>query len=101
MFRDHPLLVHNGTHSWPPVWTQGYAPTAKRVTGEIGVLKHVTTHPALRNKVYLIVEHEGERYTGCLMMDDTTFCAQITHLLHFFPGRAIKEIGDLDLGHLL
>jgi hypothetical protein len=73
----------------------------KTVTGEVGILRHVMTHSRLPNQCYLIIEYEGERYTGCLIMDDIAFLEQLCHLLEFYLGRPIQEIGDLDVSHTL
>ena len=99
-FRDHPLLSHRGVPAWPPAWTQsdaGYRTQTKTLRGEIGILKHVLTHDAMPNKCFLVIEHEGERWMGCLLISDRMFCDQICDLLKTHLGRSIKEIGDLDL----
>ena len=69
----------------------------KKLRGEIGILKHVIKHDAMLNKGFLVMEHEGERWMGCLIIDDHAFCEQISDLLRTQLGRSIKEIGDLDL----
>lgn len=99
--RDHPLMSYRGIRNWPPVWTIGYAWRFKTVTGEVGTLKHVMTNPQIPKSCFLVIEHEGSSYTGCLLLNEATFCQQITRLLEFHVGRSIKEIGDLDVSHTL
>jgi hypothetical protein len=83
--------------NWPPVWTHGYSRFVKTVTGEVGILKHVAIHDQMPSRCYLITEHEGERYTGCLLFDDSIFCHQMRRILEDHIDRSIREIGDLDL----
>ena len=99
-FRDHPLMSHHRVPSWPPTWTQSDAAMrteVKSLRGEIGILRHVLRHDAMPNKCFLVIEHEGERWMGCLLVEDRAFCEQICDLLRTQLGRSIKEIGDLDL----
>jgi hypothetical protein len=94
-------MTYGGLRNWPPVWTHGYAREVKSITGEVGVLKHVMRHTEMPTKCYLVIDYEGERYTGCLLFDDASFCKHIEALLEDFLGYSIKEIGDLDLSHTL
>jgi len=98
--RDHPLMSYRGVPTWPPTWTQNDAyriDARRKLRGEIGILKHVIEHDALPNKGFLVIEHEGERWMGCLLIEDRMFCEQTCDLLKTHLDRSIKEIGDMDL----
>ena len=45
--------------------------------------------------------HLGERYIAVLAFDDVVFTKQLYSILEQNIGRTIREIGDLDLSHLL
>jgi hypothetical protein len=95
--REHPLMSYRGIPNWPPVWSRGYFDQAKTVHGEVGILKGIVTHEALPNRCYLAIDHEEREYVGSLLFDDAAFCSQVAHLLEFYRGCSIKEIGDVDL----
>jgi hypothetical protein len=99
--RDHPLMSHRGVRSWPPVWSQVTDSGNKTVRGELGVLRYVHANPSISNKCFLVIEHEGEKYVGCIIFDDQAFCVQLTTFLRTQTGRTIREIGDLDLSQTL
>ena len=73
----------------------------KSLTGEIGVLTYIYANPNASNKCYLIIDHEQERYTGCLIFNDRSVCAQISRLLREHIGRPIEEIGNWDVSRTL
>jgi hypothetical protein len=88
--------------NWPPVWTWIDGREDKRPRGEIGTLKAVTlTKLKPANCCYLYIDHEVSSYVGCLLFDDSVFCAQITKLLQGYLKRPIAEIGSIDLTHTL
>ncbi len=64
--------------------------------GEIGRLKNILPN-SNSDKCFLLIEHEGEGYIGCLFFEDAIFCSQIISIIKTHIGRTIKEIGDLDL----
>jgi hypothetical protein len=94
-------MQYRGIPSWPPVWSLTRTGGAETRRGEIGILTHVVPNHALTNRCYLIIEYERERYMGCLLVDNISFCSLVGTLLQEHIGRSIKEIGDLDLGHTL
>ena len=99
--RSHPLMSQFGVPNWPPVWKPANPRDDKpSLKGEIGELKYVLYQSA-GNKCFLIMTHEGGGYVGALLFDDGSFCQQIGKILETYTGRTIKEIGDLDLSHLL
>lgn len=79
------------------MWTCAAKNGAKTVTGEVGVLTYVYANSRVSNKCYLIIEHEQQKYIGCLIFDDRSFCEQVSLLLRRQVGRTIQAIGDLDL----
>lgn len=100
--RDHPLLSYRDMPSWPPVWSWIDGNENKKPKGEVGVLIEVKLsiiEPP--NKCFLVIDHDGSNYMGCLLINDLPFCAQIAELLQDHYGRSIKEIASLDLGHTL
>ena len=48
-----------------------------------------------------MIAHDGVGYIGALLFDEGLFCQQMGKILETYIGRTIKEIGDLDLSHLL
>jgi len=48
-------------------------------------------------KCFLIMEHEGRKYIGTLLVGDLVFCREIYTLLVEHRGKPIKDIGDTDL----
>jgi hypothetical protein len=99
--RDHPLMVRkSGIVSWPPQW-QPVNLDKGSVQGEIGILDDVSMHEAIENKIFLAIEHLGERYIAVLAFDDNQFAKQIYPRLLENLGQSLKEIGDLDVSHLL
>jgi len=99
--RYHPLMHYHRVPSWPPVWTLTRSQSERTVRGEVGVLTHVTGNHQVTNRCYLVIEHENERYMGCLIVDDIAFCSEVSAILQNQLGHSIKEIGDLDLSSTL
>ena len=74
----------------------------KKPRGEIGVLRDAfLSRIDPRARLFLIVEHEGDEYIGCVMFNDGKFCEQICELLKRQCGKTLTEVGALDLSHLL
>ena len=99
--RDHPSMQYRGMRNWPPVWTQAGTTGNKSARGEIGVLKQVNGDRRSTQRFYLVIEHEGERYVGALLFDDTAFGWFISKVLRSHIGWPIKNIGALDLSFSL
>ena len=100
--RDHPLISYRGLPSWPPTWTPANPKShLKPLRGEIGRLEYVLPNKTLNNRCFLIIEHEGHPYVGCLFLDDAIFCAQMITIIQNQAGLTIKEIGDLNLSYTL
>jgi hypothetical protein len=76
--RDHPLLSNKDASRWPPTWLWGGGDRYVHVIGEVGVLKDVmpcSVEPY--EKCFLVMEHEGRKYIGTLMVGDPVFCRKI------------------------
>ena len=99
--RNHPEMKFHGAVNWPPVWVHSRDGSYKSVTGEVGVLKYVYASNGVSNRCYLVIEHDGTKYVGCLIFKDVPFCAAVANILRLQVGRSIKEIGDLDLSSLM
>jgi len=100
--RDHPLMSYRGVPNWPPVWTLITSNISVGIPrGELGVLKYVHSNSLMSNKCFLVIDFNEKVYIGSLIFQDHAFCGQISNLLRDHVGRPIKEIGDLDVSHLL
>jgi len=100
LLRDHPLMSYKGVASWPPTWTWIEGRENEKPKGEIGTLAEVklsVIDPP--NRCYLVIQHEGSTYMGCLLINDLPFCAQIALLLQNHCGDSIREIGEIDLSY--
>jgi hypothetical protein len=98
--REHPALLSIKLTTWPPVWV--CAEQFKRsMQGEIGVLKEVKRRDLRGRHFFVHVEHDQFNFMGCLMFDDPAICEQVFNLLKSCLGRAIKEIGDMEVDGLL
>ena len=101
LLRDHPLITYRGLHSWPPTWTPADPKRGlKSLRGEIGRLKYVLSG-GTPGRFFLIIEHEGQTYVGCLLFHDRIFCAEMSAIIQSHAGFTTKGIGDLDLSGTL
>jgi hypothetical protein len=100
--RYHPLMAYKGVHSWPPSWSRwGGSYENIHPTGEVGILKHVLPSILPASKIcFLIIEHDGAEYIGTLLLSDPIFCREIWTLLVQNCGKAIRDIGDIDLSYM-
>ena len=89
-------MIHQGNPIWPPRWNKVKANVAT-VVGEVGMLKFVHAPSTGALKCYMVIEHDGEQHVGELVFDDRSFAERIVLLLKDNLGRAIKDIGDIDL----
>jgi hypothetical protein len=98
---DHPLMTRkSGVASWPPQW-KCVSHEDEIVKKEDGILEDVSMSDLITNKIFLAMRYREERYISILAFDDVTFTQQLYPLLLENIGHSIKEIGDLDLSHLL
>ena len=96
--RWHPLMSYRGVSNWPPVWTWIDGEEIKHVEGEVGILKEVRLSNArAANRILMVIEHENDRYVGCVPFDNYFFCRMILTLLEDYHSRSLREIGELEL----
>jgi hypothetical protein len=94
-------MSYGAMPSWPPAWTWSGGIFRGKPTGEIGVLTEIMPSPNRSNQMYLLVEHHGGEYIGCLMFKDPAACRRIFEILKAHRGYRIEHIGGLDLADLL
>jgi hypothetical protein len=95
--REHPLMFYRGYPMWPPIWVGLGATKGQSAQGEVGRLKEVRCYPGKPRRVFLVIDHESEQYTGCLLFDDDAFSQRICSFLKGYYGRLTRFIGDLDV----
>jgi hypothetical protein len=90
--RDHPL-VH-----WPPAWLWRYGSDDTSPVGEVGLLKDVILSGVEpRDRCFLVMQHMGAEYIGCLSFQDSAFCSEIYEVLGNYCGNLIHDIGDMEI----
>jgi hypothetical protein len=82
---------------WPPIWIGLGATKGKSPQGEVGRLKEVRCYANKPRRVFLVIDHDGEQYTGCLLFDDTFFSEQMCNFLKGYYGMLTNALGDLDV----
>ena len=101
-FRDHPIFVVHGIGSWwPPIWVSVRGDRAESLGGEIGVLIEAKIQAGLANRVFMRIVYNDEQYVGALVINDPILCSQLCTLMQEHVSRSVKEIGDLEVDHLL
>ena len=94
-------MNYHGVRNWPPSWVNTRSFPPEKLHGEIGTLNAIKTYDLTPNRCFLIIEFQTMRYMGSLLFEDAAFCRHIGEILQQHLGRSIKEIGDLDVRHLL
>ena len=84
---------------WPPVWAK--IGENNPPIGEIGYLENVLKSEVCVETLFLLITYQNSKFMGALTFDDPVFCSQLYELLKSKIGFSIKEIGDLNLSHLL
>ena len=74
-------------------------PTSGRPIGEVGTLEDVVRSHIIDDKIFLFIKSDGFRYMSFITFDDPGFCNKIYRLMKSRVGRAINEIGDIDLSY--
>jgi hypothetical protein len=98
--RDHPALNRFDLSTWPPVWVNS-ARRNQEFISERGAVTGVLYDAKTPERIFLQMDFEGERYTGCLMTRDSSFCRQLHGFLQDHIGKTAQEIGDLDVSFML
>jgi hypothetical protein len=100
--RAHPLMSYRNLPNWPPTWVWLYGRKNLYPRGEFGVLQEVRQPDiGAPNRLFLVINHLGSTYMGCLLFDDHGFCRGIYKLLADHRSEAIADIGRLDVRRLL
>jgi hypothetical protein len=100
--RDHRLMSYRGVPNWPPVWVRRKSAAEQQILrGELGILQQVITTEFTCRRSFLLIEHEGLRYMGCLIFSDARFCRPIVKLLRRHCGYSIEYISAIDLDGVL
>jgi hypothetical protein len=100
LLRNHPLLTYRNSRSWPPTWVYCGGLDDTHPRGEVGILKTVyisVIKPP--NSCHLIMEYAGAEYMGTLYVSDAALCLDIFEALLRHCGKAIQEIGNIDLSN--
>lgn len=101
--RNHPAMTLNsGFCVWPPVWSTTRNDGQKTPAGEIGYLEKVLHGDDwLSGVIFLVMRHNDAKFMGAMLFNDRAFSRQLYILLTSKVGLSIREIGDLDVSHLL
>ena len=96
-------MTYYGAHSWPPSWSRRRGSHENtRPIGEIGILKDVLPSTLAPQKIcFLTIEHYGAEYIGTLLLSDPVFCREIWTILVQNCGKAMRDIGEIDMSHTL
>jgi hypothetical protein len=97
--RNHPRMVWQCRPNWPPHWKEPYGPDRPLPTGEVGILQRVDP-PSENVEIphgLLDFRWNGENYFASLYFDDPGFLKVVCETLSNYIGRAISEIGSLDI----
>ena len=95
--RNLPLMTYGGLPNWPPVWVETGGQSQRSFRAEMGTLKEVRMTDSLSDKFFLVIEHEGATYIGCLAFTSRAFCWLMHKLLQSYIDYPIESIGNLDL----
>jgi hypothetical protein len=100
--RDCRLIFHGSIGNWPPVWVRKGDDASETLRGEIGTLKEVRASILKPyQRCFLIMEHGGAEYVGCLLFRHQPFCKHVYELLLRYYGRPIQEIGGIDVSPVI
>lgn len=82
--------------AWPPQWGGFYSGADRFAHSEEGVLKEIKNGPGPRD-ITLVMEWDGREHVGILQWDGPPEPEKLEVLLRNQIGRAIQEVGDLDV----
>jgi hypothetical protein len=100
--RDCPVIFHRSIGTWPPVWVRKGDYANEVLRGEIGTLKDVKASILKPyQRCFLIMEHDGAEYVGCLLFRNHAFCKDTYELLLSRCGQPMHEIGGIDVSAIL
>jgi hypothetical protein len=94
-------MSYVGMRNWPPAWLWRGGSDDTMPTGEVGLLKDVILSdidPPTR--CFLVMQHMGAEYVGCLSCENSAFCREIYRVLSDHCGNPIDEIADVDISYV-
>jgi hypothetical protein len=98
--RDHPLMSCVSIRNWPPAWLWRGGAEDTKPNGEVGLLRDVILSDIdPPNRCFLVMEHMGAEYIGCLSFGDPAFCRETYRVLREYSGAPIFEIGDIEISY--
>jgi hypothetical protein len=89
----HKFEAFPPVRAWPPVWMPG-GWVSEGEFGEAGVLVSVTQ---LEGRLSLRMRYEGREHAGQLHWDPPPALASVERILHANLGKAIRDLGELDV----
>jgi hypothetical protein len=85
---------------WPPAWLWRGGSEDTRPDGEVGFLTDVVlSNIDPPDRCFLVIQHMGAEYVGCLRLKNSAFCREIYRVLRESCGNAVHEIGDIDVSY--
>lgn len=90
-------MTYRGYPMWPPIWVGVGATRGKNPEGEAGRLVTLRRYPNKPQRIFLVMEYEGDQYTGCLLFDNNALCDQAYDFLIRRCGMLIEAIGSLNV----
>src|SRR5262245_20850139 len=98
-------MSYRGLRNWPPSWVQtgGLRNIATpTLIGEVGMLTEVMlSRIEPHTRCFLLIDFKQQSWMGVLLFDDAAFCRQVHDLLQQHLGESIRQIGNLDVSHML
>ena len=98
-------MTYRGLRNWPPSWIQSgglHDITTPTLLGEVGILTQVLlSRIEPRTRCILLIDFKDQSYMGILLFDDAAFCRQVHDLLQQHLGESIRQVGNVDVGHML
>ena len=90
-------MSFQGVSNWPPKWTSTSGTPATQLTGEIGDFEQIQPSIVDPATCFITISHDGNYYIGRLTFDGQEFCRQVCELLKVHCGRALVEVGSIDI----
>lgn len=93
--RIHPCMSHGGTSNWPPVWSR-VSGGGEIPVGEVGTLEISYPSEVTDTKCFLIIQHDGSRFLGTLVFDDSPCRRKICEFLSRHCGQQLRTVAELN-----
>ena len=93
-------MTYRGYPMWPPIWVGVGATRGKNPEGEAGRLVTLRRYPNKPQRIFFVMEYEGDQYTGCLLFDNNALCDQAyDFLMTAYPQTGAEgtvEVGAIE-----